>query len=282
MGKEPKEEMEYKSFKDLTYADDFLFAKVMRNKKICKGVLEVLLDFKIRDIKYPEEQKAIKITRNSKGVRLDVYVEDDKHTVYNIEMQTTASSNLPKRSRYYQGMIELNHIEKGEDYRKLNNSFVIFICLEDPFKKGLPRYTFKEQCLEEGGIEFEDGTTKVFLNASAALKAGNAKPTALIQFLKYVASGKAESELCQEIAEEVEKAKTNQGWEVEYMTLNMMLKEEFENGVESMRKVVDKANTEANKAKDEASKANAEANKAKDEANKAKAEDNKANNEVGT
>ncbi len=55
------------------------------------------------------------------------------------------------------------------------------------------------------------------------------------------------------------------------MTLNMMLKEEFENGVESMRKVVDKANTEAHKAKDEANKANAEANKAKDEANKANA-----------
>ena len=78
----------------------------------------------------------------------------------------------------------------------------------------------------------------------------------------------------------MEKAKTNQVWEVEYLTLNMMLKEEFENGVESMRKVVDKANTEAHKAKDEANKANAEANKAKDEANKANAEANKAKDEA--
>ena len=61
------------------------------------------------------------------------------------------------------------------------------------------------------------------------------------------------------------------------MTLNMMLKEEFENGVESMRKVVDKANTEAHKAKDEAHKAKDEANKANAEANKAKDEANKAN-----
>lgn len=75
----------------------------------------------------PEEQKVIDITKDSKSVRLDVYVNDDAGTVYDVEMQTTSSKDLPKRSRYYQGMIDLNQIEKGAFYRDLNKSFVIFI-----------------------------------------------------------------------------------------------------------------------------------------------------------
>ena len=33
--------------------------------------------------------------------------------------------NLPKRMRYYQGMIDLNILEKGENYKNLKKSFVI-------------------------------------------------------------------------------------------------------------------------------------------------------------
>ena len=36
------------------------------------------------------------------GVRLNIYVEDDKHTVYNLEMQVENYIHLPQRSRYYQ------------------------------------------------------------------------------------------------------------------------------------------------------------------------------------
>ena len=83
------------------------------------------------------EQKPIEITADARGIRLDVYVEDENETVYDIEMQPTKKTNLPKRSRYYQGMIDLNLIERGADFNELKKSYVIFICLEDPFKEGL-------------------------------------------------------------------------------------------------------------------------------------------------
>ena len=67
----------------------------------------------------------------SKGIRLDVYVEDEAGTVYNVEIQTTDKKNLPKRLRYYQGMIDLNILNRGEDYASLRRSFVIFICTLD-------------------------------------------------------------------------------------------------------------------------------------------------------
>ena len=43
--------------------------------------------------------------------------------------------NLPKRARYYRGMIDLNILEKGKDYNQLKKSYVIFICNYDPFSR---------------------------------------------------------------------------------------------------------------------------------------------------
>ena len=60
-------------------------------------------------ISYPETQKTISITADAKGVRFDVYVEDEEDTVYDIEMQIANTKNLSKRSRYYQGMIDVNY-----------------------------------------------------------------------------------------------------------------------------------------------------------------------------
>lgn len=87
----------------------------MRNPELCKGILEKLMGIIIDRIEYLEEQKVIDISKDSKSICLDVYLRDGKGTVYNIEIQTTSSKNLPKRTRYYQGMIDLNTIEKGAD-----------------------------------------------------------------------------------------------------------------------------------------------------------------------
>ena len=50
--------------------------------------------------------------------------------------------NYRKRSRYYQGIIDLNMIEKGESYDILKESYVIFICTFDFFEKGRSVYEF--------------------------------------------------------------------------------------------------------------------------------------------
>ena len=74
---------------ELGFTNDFMFAKVMRNHRLCKQLLEVILDVSIERIDYLEEQKAIDHSVDARSVRLDVYLEDDRRTVYNVEMQTT-------------------------------------------------------------------------------------------------------------------------------------------------------------------------------------------------
>lgn len=78
--------MYLKTWENLDITDDFLFGKVMRNPEICKQMIEAILDIKIERIEYPEEQKVIDMTADSKSVRLDVYVKDTKDVIYNIEM----------------------------------------------------------------------------------------------------------------------------------------------------------------------------------------------------
>ena len=211
-----------KTLQELNLEDDFLFAKVMSDKEICRRVIEKILDIKIKEIKMPEEQKVIDILLDSKAVRLDVYVNDDKGTVYNVEMQQGKQTNLAKRSRYYQGSIDLDKISKGKDYLTLNKSYVIFSCTKDPFGKGRHKYTFRNVCIEDNSIELGDETDKVFLNTSGTLTDVDDE---MMEFLSYVknstdeAAHSAKSDLVKAINQKVNHVKHDKKMEVEYMTL---------------------------------------------------------------
>ena len=145
-----------KTIDELTIVDDFMFGAVMRNPRLCKKLLELILGIKIRRIEYPELQKSIKDRFASKGIRLDVYVEDEAGTVYDVEIQTVHRKHLPKRMRYYQGIIDLHILEKGEKYEKLRKSFIIFICTYDPFGQGRWVYTFENRCREDPSTALGD------------------------------------------------------------------------------------------------------------------------------
>ena len=89
-----------------------------------------------------------------------MYVHDDQGRIYDIEMQCSNNRNeLPKRTRYYQAMIDMAEAEKGQDYQDLKESYIIFICTFDPFKQGNPMYTFRNLCIENKELELEDKTT---------------------------------------------------------------------------------------------------------------------------
>lgn len=212
-----KEKQMSKKYEELDFTDNFFFCKIlMKNKELCIELLELILYIKIKDIVFMAEQKPIEITAEGRGIRLDVYVEDDANTVYDIEMQPTMQKNLPKRSRYYQGMIDMSLIERGSDFNELKKSFVIFICLEDPFKEGLHIYTFENRCIECLDLTLCDETTKVFINAAGT---ANDVSEDMKNFLEYLKGNGVQSDFTRRIAEEVSKARTHEEWKVEYMSL---------------------------------------------------------------
>lgn len=217
----------------LGISNDFLFGKVMRNPVLCKELLRrVLPDLEIDHVEYPEIQKSIKPDIDARSVRLDVYVRDKKHRVYDIEMQTTDTKEIPKRSRYYQSMLDLQMIDKGQTYKHLNPSYVIFICLTDIFAEGRHIYTFKNTCVENPALSLNDDTTKIFMNANGRLDDVSKE---LKAFLDYVAGKKSNvvsDSFVLELDEAVKKAKKNRKWRHEYMTLLMRDQENLEKGME--------------------------------------------------
>lgn len=227
-----------KTLKELNLEDDFLFAKVMSDKEICKEFLEKLLEVEITKIEIPENQKTIDLLLESKGIRLDIYVNDENNTVYNIEMQRGKYRNIPKRIRYYQGNIDLDLISKGDDYKKLAKSYIIFICTFDLFGTGRHKYTFETVCIEDNNIKLNDDTNKIILNTKGIKKDLSDE---LIEFLKYVehsddrTAEASTGELVKKIHKKVIEVKNNPNVEVEFMTLLERDREKIEEGREEGR-----------------------------------------------
>ena len=196
-----------KKFEDLTISDDFMFGIVMRDPKYCKPFLETILNIKISRIEYPEDQKTINLSLDAKSIRLDVYVEDDFDTVYNIEMQNGHHKNLPKRTRYYQGMIDLNLLDKGMDYTQLKQSFVIFVCTFDPFHIGRHVYTFENRCVEDPNLPLNDGTQKIILNTKGIFD--DVRPE-LKRLLNFIDGRQPEDSFTQDLSKAVESAKRDE------------------------------------------------------------------------
>ena len=217
------------NWESLTIRDNFIFSKVMEtNPDLCRRIIEVILDIKIDHIEYLEREQTLQTRLDSKGIRLDVYVEDGSRS-FNLEMQLTDSKSLGQRMRYYQGLIDMDKIGKGQFYDQLGESYVIFICTFDHFKRGLHKYTFRERCLEDDNLQLGDGTTKVILNATAN---GDDVNSALKGFLDYVANGRIEHPLAEELDNNVERVKLAKEWRLEYMTFEMLLRERERQGKE--------------------------------------------------
>lgn len=224
--------MQKKEWENLGISNDFLFGKVMQDPDLCRELLEAILNIPIERVEYPELQKTIEIAQDARGIRLDVYVQDGHNTVYDIEMQTVKEKGLPKRSRYYQGMVDLASIEKGELYKNLNRSYVIFICTFDAFGRGESIYTFENMCREVPELPLGDETYKIFLNAKGVSQNVSAE---LQAFLEYVAGKQSDNQFVKRLEKAVAAAKKNKEWRHEFMTLYMRDRENIEKGREQGR-----------------------------------------------
>ena len=214
-----------KKFDDLTFTDHYMFEKVLQNKDICKELLERLLKIKIERLEYPEIEKTISPYYDSKGIRLDVYVKDcDK--VFDIELQNSPDL-LGLRTRYYQSMLDADNLIKGEHFSELPQSFIIFICTQDPFKKDLPIYTFRNRCDENLDTVLDDFAVKKFYNANAYAKENDIE---IKSFLQYICNKEPVDDFTDKINNLVTTIKQQEFNRKEYSTVNIHDQDTFRRG----------------------------------------------------
>ena len=196
----------------------------MHDPEICAELIERLLHIRVKKIEYPELEKVIAPYYSSKGVRLDVYIKDSDRII-DIECQANLKPSLGKRTRYYQSMIDIDCLMKGDSYHKLKESFILFLCKEDPFydennkRYGLPCYTFKNICTENSHINLNDKTMKVIYNASAYEKENDKLIKAFLRFIHTNEPG--EDDFSNRLSRIVTKLKENEKFRSDYLAMNL-------------------------------------------------------------
>lgn len=221
-----REELE-KKWEKAGFKDSVIFAWVVsENKDICLEILQIILpELNITRIVEIRSEDTRKDSRVLRGVRFDVYVEDDKGRMYDIEMQVNNNHDLGKRLSYYQSNLVRQSLTEGQSFLEKVDTYVIFICDYDFGGSGLPRYTTR-LILDENGKTIDTGEHNVILNAKAKDFAGVSEK--LKAFLEYVNSSLVTSDLTQRIETSVKNLKKSVERKGSYMTYEQeMLTREY-------------------------------------------------------
>ena len=213
-----------KPWKELTIADNFIFCKVMQNERLCRGVLETLLGIKVSRIDYLQTENPIENFYDSRGIRLDVYVKDSGR-IFNIEIQTGNYDDLILRARYYLSSSDVATTKRRTKFKDIRETYILFICKDDPFGEGIPRYTKLTKFLETDGITYDDKSHNVFYNCSAWEKEEDPE---VREVLKFIYGLKPDSGIALEMDEAASLAKQKSDLEDEYMYFSDILEDEKE------------------------------------------------------
>ena len=151
----------------------------------------------------------------------------------NLNHKTVEQHQLPRRSRFYQGAIDIDFMDKKFSYKVLPESRVIFICTFDPFGQGLSRYTFHERCDEDLELCLDDGTEKVFYNCKYE---GEDIPDDIRNLYEFIGTGRASDELTEKLNSAVAKARRNEVWRAQYMKEWVIIQDARDEGYEDGQK----------------------------------------------
>ena len=213
-------------YENISFTNNFAFCKVMQNEEICREVIETLLHIKVGRLEYKSFEKDLKLEIDKRGIRLDVYIADSDR-VFDLEMQTTNQKNLGCRMRYYQSLIDAELLDKGANFNDLKESNIIFFCTFDPFRKGLPQYTFCNSCEELPDLKLSDKCKKIAYNVDAFEKVDDEK---IRKLLEFISTGKSETPLTNKICKELKRVQGNEEWRAEYMTWEMLKQDTYDSG----------------------------------------------------
>ena len=144
--------------------DDIFIKIVLQDKRCTEFILQVIME---NDSLRLKEQCIQKDTPNIHGhsLVLDCYCEDKEHNLYNIEIQNDSQEAIPKRARFHASLIDIHSLKKGQNFKQLPKTYVIFITAKDIFKQKLQAYHI-ERIIKENGQPFDDGSYIIYFNTS--------------------------------------------------------------------------------------------------------------------
>ena len=215
---------ESKTLQELNLTDDFLFDVATEKLENCKAIIELTTGLRLKSLKWKSGQKVIHNLPGKRGVRLDFIAESEDGRIFDVEMQNRNEGNIPKRTRFYQALIDAPILKSGErGFDKMNPLYIIIICNYDPYGKKKYCYTFDNQCKEVPGLRLGDEVTKLLLSTKGENEEEVSKE--LVDFLHYVTESNENGlpdecdERLKRLHESIREIKASADMEVEYMKM---------------------------------------------------------------
>lgn len=215
---------ESKTLQELNLTDDFLFDVTTEELENCKAIIELTTGLRLKSLKWKSGQKVIHNLPGKRGVRLDFIAESEDGRIFDVEMQNRNEGNIPKRTRFYQALIDAPILKSGErGFDKMNPLYIIIICNYDPYGKKKYCYTFDNQCKEVPGLRLGDEVTKLLLSTKGENEEEVSKE--LVDFLHYVTESNENGlpdecdERLKRLHESIREIKASADMEVEYMKM---------------------------------------------------------------
>lgn len=150
----------------LTLFDDDLMSRVFdKNIEATELILRIILERDIKVIRVDGQDELKNHEVGGRNITLDVHALEENGEKIDIEVQGNAAGANVKRARYHSSMLDSRMLREGQDFKKIKNSYVIFIYRHDKYKKGLPLYHI-DRYVKETGELFDDGSHIIYVNGS--------------------------------------------------------------------------------------------------------------------
>ena len=151
---------------DMTLFDDDLMSHVFdKNIEATELILRIILGEDIKVICVDGQDELKNPLVDGRNITLDVHAVDSRGKEIDIEVQGDAKGAIVKRARFHSSMVDVRMLKASQDFKKLRDSYVIFIYKKDKLKKGLPIYHI-DRYVRETGENFEDGSHIIYVNGS--------------------------------------------------------------------------------------------------------------------
>lgn len=222
------------------FTNNTMFTSVFLDTDIVKDFLEQILNIKIVSIKSIIKEAVKDNISNIRGVRFDILI-DGEEDVCDIEIQVHNTHDIPYRARYYQSIIDSSLMVKGDkEFSKLRKSYIIFICLFNPFE-----FNGTNQCIYfcEETYKGDNSKTypvnndayKIFINSKCDKK--YLSDNVLKSFVELLNDGlisSTKSSLTDKIIKKMNELRSNEDWRRKYMN-DLRYKNELEYEITIMK-----------------------------------------------
>lgn len=152
----------------LNLTDDVLFSEVMKYADACEYLMGRIMNksIKIKRLENEPQNFVQYAIRNIEGhsVCLDVYAEDSEGKICNIEMQKTNQDDIRRRLRMNGSLMDCRILEKGVEYDKLPETYLLCITGYCQFKSKQVKHEIKSFVNGDPDQPYDNGVHIIYVN----------------------------------------------------------------------------------------------------------------------